>query len=131
MKILKLIKWLEIDDGLTTSFTTNNLNQYTSVGGTSYSYDDNGNLTGDGAYKYYYDCENRLTDVNNQTNQQVASYTYDFTGRRVSRTVYGSPDVTTEYCYDGDQVIAEYEGGSLKRKFIYGPGIDEPICIRQ
>jgi len=36
---------------------------------------------------------------------------------------------TTEYCYDGDQVIAEYEGTTLVRKFIYGPGIDEPICM--
>ena len=32
------------------------------------------------------------------------------------------------YTYD-DQVIAEYEGGSLKRKFIYGPGIDEPVMM--
>jgi len=51
-------------------------------------------------------------------------------GRRISRTVYGSPDVTTKYCYDGDQVIAEYDGSdNLLRKFVYGPGIDEPICI--
>ncbi len=37
---------------------------------------------------------------------------------------------TTVYVYDGDQVIAEYDGtGGLLRKFIYGPGIDEPICM--
>jgi len=29
--------------------------------------------------------------------------------------------------YDGDHVIAEYEGDTLVRKFIYGPAIDEPI----
>ncbi len=28
-----------------------------------------------------------------------------------------------------NQVIAEYEGSTLKRKFIYGPGIDEPILM--
>lgn len=34
------------------------------------------------------------------------------------------------YCYDGDQVIAEYDGsGTLLRKYIYGPGIDEPVCM--
>jgi len=33
------------------------------------------------------------------------------------------------YSYDGDQVIAEYEGGTLVRKFIYGPGIDEPVIM--
>jgi len=36
----------------------------------------------------------------------------------------------TRYCYDGDQVIAEYDGnGALVRKYVYGPGIDEPICM--
>jgi len=28
-----------------------------------------------------------------------------------------------------EQVIAEYDGSTLKRKFVYGPGIDEPIMI--
>jgi len=38
--------------------------------------------------------------------------------------------VTTKYVYDGDQVIAEYDSSdNMLRKFIYGPGIDEPIII--
>ena len=57
------------------------------------------------------------------------TYFFD-AGSRILKTVYGSPDVTTKYCYDGGQVIAEYDGSdNLLRKFIYGPGIDEPICI--
>ena len=44
----------------------------------------------------------------------------------MSKTVSGT---TTKYCYDGAQVIAEYEGGTLVRKFVYGPGIDEPIAM--
>lgn len=122
----------QVVNGGTTTYYSNSLNQYTSVGGTSYSYDDNGNLTDDGTYfKYYYDCENRLTDVNDRgTSSQVASYNYDYQGRRVTKTVYGSPDVITKYCYDGDQVIAECnENDVILRKFIYGPGIDEPICM--
>ena len=60
----------------------------------------------------------------------MVSYTYNFTGMRDSKTVYGSPDVVTTYCYDGDQVIAEYDGSyNLLRKYVYGPGIDEPICM--
>jgi len=52
---------------------------------------------------------------------------YDYAGRRISKTVGA---VTTEYCYDGQQVIAEYDGSdNLLRKFIYGPGVDEPICM--
>lgn len=86
-------------------------------------------MTYDGTYYYYYDCENRLTDVNS-ANTRIASYKYDYKGRRVKKTVYGSPDVVTKYCYDGDQIIAEYNGsGTLLRKFIYGPGIDEPIVM--
>jgi RHS repeat-associated protein len=120
----------DVNDGTPTAYLRNNLNQYTSVGGTNYSYDNNGNLTDDGLFKYYYDCENRLMDVNDQSDTAVASYSYDYLGRRVSKTVYGSPDVTTKYCYDGGQVIAEYDGSdNLLRKFIYGPRIDEPICM--
>jgi YD repeat-containing protein len=102
------------------------------VGGTSCTYDANGNLADDGAdYKYYYDCENRLTDVNDRdTGGRVASYSYDYQGRRVRKIVYGEPNIVTQYAYDGDQVIAECnESGTLLRKFVYGPGIDEPICM--
>jgi RHS repeat-associated protein len=124
-----LSNWVEVDDGSIAYFHRNNLNQYISVGGTSYSYDLNGNLTNDGVYKYYYDCENRLTDVNDQNNNRIASCKYDYLGRRIEKKVYGLPDIVTKFCYDGDQVIAEYENGSLVRKFIYGTGIDEPICM--
>ncbi len=57
----------------------------------------------------------------------MASYSYDYQGRRISKTVSG---VTTKYCYDGMQVIDEYDGSNtLLRKFIYDTGIDEPICM--
>jgi RHS repeat-associated protein len=96
------------------------------------SYDKNGNLASDGLLKYYYDCENRLMEVTDANDDAVASYRYDFAGRRISKTVSG---VTTKYVYDGDQVIAEYEHDDvnevdvLVRKFVYGPGIDEPVCM--
>ncbi len=115
-------------NGGTTSYSRNSLNQYTSVGGTTYSYDDNGNLTDDGTYEYYYDCENRLTDVN-ESGSNVATYTYDYLGRRTSKTVDGN---TIKYCYDGGSVIAEYDGnGTALRRYFYGPGIDEPICMKR
>jgi YD repeat-containing protein len=74
---------------------------------------------------YYYDCENRLIEVSNG-GSTIAKYYYDYAGRRVTKEAGG---LTTQYCYDGDQVIAEYENGTLKRKFIYGPGIDEPVIM--
>jgi len=113
--------------GGTTNYATNNLNQYTSVGGVAYSYDDNGNLTGDGTHKYYYDCENRLTDVNDANDQPIASYSYDAFGRGIQKMVDGG-QTTVKYLYDGDQIICEYDGsGKLVRKFLYGTGIDEPV----
>jgi RHS repeat-associated protein len=91
---------------------------------------DNGNLAFDGRFHYYYDCENRLLDVNDAAEARVASYAYDYRGRRISRTIYATPNATIRYAYDGDRILAEYDGsGTLLRKFVYGPGLDEPICL--
>jgi YD repeat-containing protein len=133
------------DNGTTTTYLTtgNDLNQYDQSGVNSpyndnvYTYDDNGNLTSintDGSpgdeVTYTYDSENRLISVDSGS---TTTYTYDHAGRRVSKT--DSSDIVTKYVYDGDQVIAEYDDHTtpdtfvLVRKFIYGPGIDEPICM--
>jgi RHS repeat-associated protein len=78
---------------------------------------------------YYYDCENRLTDINNATDEAIVSYKYDYKGRRVRRTQYVSP-MTQCFTYDGDQIIADYdEAGAWKKRYYYGPKIDEPICM--
>jgi RHS repeat-associated protein len=94
---------------------------------TAYTYDKNGNLTYDGVYRYYYDCENRLTDVNNAADAAIVSYKYDFKGRRVLRKAGTN---TATYLYDGDQIIADLTGtGTNWRKcYYYGMGIDQPIC---
>ena len=35
---------------------------------------------------------------------------------------------TTRFVYDGDRLIAEYNGaGSLLRRYVHGPGVDEPV----
>ena len=35
-----------------------------------------------------------------------------------------------KYLYDGDHCIAEYDGeDQLLRKYIYGPGVDQPVCM--
>jgi len=62
-----------------------------------------------------------------QTQVTVATYAYDYLGRRVRKTV---GTVVTKYCYDKGQVIAEYnDSDTFLRMFVYGPGIDEPICM--
>ncbi|MEE9302915.1 MAG: hypothetical protein V3U84_03930, partial [Thiotrichaceae bacterium] len=68
----------------------------------------------------------RLTETK-ESSSTVGTYGYDFAGRRISKTVSGP--TTTTYVYDGDQVIAEYNDTTLLRKFVYGPGIDEPLIM--
>ena len=109
------------------TYSANNLNQYTTVDTTTYSYDDNGNLINDGTWVYAYDYENRL--ISASKTGTTATYKYDAFGRRIQKEVTQDAQLTTHnYIYDGDQIIAEYDGsGNLTAKYIYGPGIDEPI----
>ena len=56
------------------------------------------------------------------------SYTYDPAGRRIAKLYDGQ--IVVKYVYDGDQCIAEYDGNNhLLRKFLCGPGIDQPISM--
>ncbi len=37
-------------------------------------------------------------------------------------------DGATRFVYDGDRLVAEYNGaGSLLRRYVHGPGVDEPV----
>jgi len=120
-----------------TSTQPNWLNQYGSIqpaGQSPYDldYDASGNLTNDGSFVYTYDPENRLLTVV-QGATPIAIYTYDAMERRISKYI-DETDSTTTYVYNRSQVIAEYEddgiiGPVLARKFIYGPWIDEPVCM--
>ncbi len=61
------------------------------------------------------------------SNWQEIAYKQDVTGRRIEKKLDG---YSTRYVYDGDQVVAEYDGNNnLLRKYIYGPGIDQPISM--
>ena len=46
------------EEGSTVAYTPNNLNQYSDVDGTAFTYDLKGNLTGDGTFDYVYDYGN-------------------------------------------------------------------------
>ncbi len=62
------------------------------------------------------------------TNWRYLEYTYDASGRRIEKKY--DYETVTKYVYDGDQCIAEYNAyNQLKRKYIYGPGVDEPVCM--
>jgi RHS repeat-associated protein len=107
------------------TYASNTLNQYTAINGANQSYDTRGNLISSNGWTYSYDTENHLyRAVKGST---TASYAFDVLGRRASKTING---VTTHYVSLGDQEIAEYNSaGVLQKRFVYGPGLDEPLAV--
>ena len=110
-----------------TSYTANGLNQYTQVQAATLGYDTNGNLTGDGTWTYAYNLDNRLKSASKTG--VSASLTYDAEGR-LRQTTIGT--AVTNLLYDGTDLIAEYNSaGYLLRRYVHGPGIDEPLVWYQ
>ena len=108
-------------------YVANGLNQYATAGsgtGTiTFGYDANGNLTGDGSSTYGYDVENRLI-----TKSGGLTMAYDPNGRLWQSS--GGASGTTRYLYDGDDLIAEYNGsGAMTARYAFGPGEDEPVLV--
>lgn len=104
-------------------YQINGLNQYTSAGGASLGYDANGNLVADGATTYGYDAENRLIAA---AGARTANLAYDPLGRLWQ--VSGGSSGTTQFLYDRDRIVAEYDGaGTVLRRYYQGPGGDEPL----
>lgn len=109
------------NNNLQGTWVANGLNQYSSVNGVTYGYDDNANLQSDGSTTYTYDIENRLTSASGDKN---ITLTYDPLGRLHSTTSGGTK---TTYLYDGDALIAEYQGSSITKRYVHGAGIDNPL----
>jgi RHS repeat-associated protein len=106
--------------GVDRTYTVNGLNQYLTAGAATFSYDGNGNLTGDGTTAYAYDAENRL--VSTSTGSTLI---YDPLGRLFQTT---GTSGTTQFLYDGDQLVAEFDGaGTLTNAYLHGPDDDDPI----
>ncbi|HUM02066.1 MAG TPA: hypothetical protein VL084_07250, partial [Thermoanaerobaculia bacterium] len=102
-------------NGVPTAYTylkngANPLNgqRLSSDGINAYTWDANGsNLTRSGApgnFTFGYDPDNRLASI---TGAATASYTYDYQGRRATKTVGG---VTSTYLYDGLNLVGETTG---------------------
>src|SRR5262249_30792979 len=108
-----------------TSYSANNLNQYTAVGSITPTYDGNGNLTFDGIYTLGYDPENRL--VSASATGTAATYAFDGRGRRKTKTVTGA---TTISVTDADnREVLEYDGstGAPVRWYAYGLGPNDVL----
>jgi RHS repeat-associated protein len=105
------------------SYGIDGLNRISTINSTNMAYDARGNMTGDGGGIYVYNANNLLTSA---TQSGVTStLTYDAENRLLSIAKNG---VTTKFLYDGADLIAEYNGsGTLLRRYVHGPGSDEPL----
>ncbi len=66
--------------------------------------------------------------ISGTTDWLTSTYGYDSAGRRIEKAYDGQ--TVMKYLYDGQHIIAEYDGSdSLLHKYIYGPGVDQPICM--
>ncbi len=101
------------------------------------SYDDDGNLTGDGLWDYVWDAENQLTSMTMKTGlptgitRERIEFKYDYARRRVEKKVIdnwdGSSGTTIahlKYVYDGHNLIAELNGSNNTVLTTYVWGLD-------
>jgi len=103
------------------NYTANGLNQYTAAGAVTPSYDANGNLTAAGGPTYAYNAENRLVTSTGASYQEMMDDSLD----RLFRYYDGSAN--RWLLYDGLALIAESTSGPVARRYVHGPGTDEPL----
>ena len=115
-----------IINGVTTNYTSNSVNEYTSAGGTTYKYDADGNLVSQtdssGTTTYAYDSLNRLVSVTSPTDTWI--YEYGALGNRVATIHNGQ---VTDNLVDPTglgNVVGQYNSsGSLIAGYTYGLGL--------
>ena len=105
------------------TYAANGLNQDAAIAAISGGgYDGRGNEVNDGTRVFTYDAENKLLSGSAPTAIAVA---YDPAGRLYQYAAgAGAP---TQFLYAGSDLIAEYQSGNLLRRYIPGPGTDEPL----
>ena len=121
------------------SYSLNNLNQYTQVSGdstTAMTHDANGNLltikNDSSDIRYSYSAENRLVNyepANPRKNDTRVTFTYDYMGRRVEKKTFlykendWHPAEHIYFIYDGWNLLAEIDVNS-KEETNYVWGLD-------
>ncbi len=118
----------------TTTYTANNLNQYTAISGQpAPTYDDDGNMTSQGDWTYQWDAENRLIEAVQTpvvTGAKKLTFGYDHMSRRYSKKVYAYTAVSQYelqssivFVYNGWNMIRELDamnGNAVIRSHVWG-----------
>jgi RHS repeat-associated protein len=102
----------------------------TNTSTSTFTYDPNGNVIAKsdaaGTTRYNWDFENRLKQVTLPNGNTVA-YKYDALGRRVQRAP--SVGVSTNFVYDGSEVIKDLNSDGSAVDYVNGPGIDNKLRL--
>ncbi len=112
----------------TISTTANGRNQIAGWG-SALGYDSKGNITSDGSYTYGYSSENLLTSLTNSAPgaiQASSTYAYDPL-MRLAVIDSSNNSFDASLAYDGQDFILEGLSGGRTRRYVRGPGIDEPL----
>jgi RHS repeat-associated protein len=113
-------------------YSYNSSNQLTSIPGTTYTYDNNGNTktktTSAGTTTYTWDYDNRLTQVALPGTAGTVTFKYDPFGRRVQKSfTQGGTTITTNYLYDGPNLLEEVDSSGNVLARYSQPRLDEPL----
>ncbi|MGH8471533.1 MAG: RHS repeat-associated core domain-containing protein, partial [Gammaproteobacteria bacterium] len=107
-----------------TAETPDGLNRLVSQGAVSLGHDGRGNVSAIGAATYAYDAGNRMTSANGT----------GVVNDPLGRLFLLGPNTPGEARFemDGGATIAEYDYlGARTRRYVHGPGIDEPVVWYQ
>ncbi|HEV7745843.1 MAG TPA: RHS repeat-associated core domain-containing protein [Pyrinomonadaceae bacterium] len=115
---------------LSTNYSYQPFNRLSNTSSANYSYDANGNLLlkseAGGTTFYSWDFENRLKQVTLPNGNRVA-YKYDALGRRIQRVP--NAGVSTNFIYDGQDVIKDINSDGSTVDYMNGPGIDNKLRL--
>lgn len=115
---------------LSASYSYQRFNRLTNTSTATYSHDTNGNLISktdsNGATQYTWNFENRLKQVTLPSGTTV-SYKYDALGRRIQRIP--STGVSTNFVYDGQDVLKDLNSDGSTIDYLNGLGIDNKLRL--
>ncbi|WP_421849494.1 RHS repeat-associated core domain-containing protein [Marinomonas sp.] len=112
-------------------------NQLKLHGDSHYEYDEFGRMVKESRGKnqslvtgYEYDCLHRLINVTMPDGSQ-AHYRYDAFGRRIGKRVIDKTglETTTEFLWQGDNLIAEMTNSEQYQSYVYEPGTFRPLAL--
>ena len=103
----------------TIGYADNGLNRYTTVGSSTPTYDARGNITWDGQRSYTYDPLNRLVTAG------AGTLGWDPVDRLAT---FNNGSGNQGALWDGGDLVIDYApSGAVTRRFVHGPGLDEPL----